>query len=1664
MAKFTITVTATLNGKSCKNPQIEFIQGEGYIYPCEIKDGVITIEILPGAPANACIEGYIKCDDTCLNCPPQYFKKCLCNDVTVLTVCQRCVDGFIVEICTPEQLAQGMICTPDGCVCPPDKPVKDPNTGQCVQCITGTVQGCKVCLGGTWVTIDCGPNEVCKDGKCECAPGYVRDPFTGECVPPPQCSDDEDCGICETCVNGVCVPVVCPPNHRCIDGICVYWPCTSVTCNNGADCGEDCGCLNGECVPCHLLNCKLDASCQSALGCRCNALDLCEPVPDCGQYCDGETPCLDTNCTCYNNRCVDCSRFPCPEDCATHYNCGCNAEGDCDGGKACTDTLTLKKEEVCSNDGCQLVADYTTENKCMCDPIEFRISNTRDCTGEVAGTVLVLKTEIFKNNLPYKDYLSIVGMGDDELVSGTITTHIDFFTKNSNGLWIPETVTNAPVANVSIVDNKIDLINITPVNLGFLAPNSVITANRKVVITLRATGVEIPNNDCKKYNSAVIATYEIDLTASTIYCPVINSFKTIKSTFLKDTVSTRRPLFVWSKSTTGTFANTKFVTNGVYTNSGWFRKEYGNPIAGKWQDKINNPKRGAENQFNELWNNYNYKVKVDCGCKSNDATLQKVVFCCPKEFDYTITDCGRTISLQPFDTCSVNKYLGGLFNQDYIIPAESQTYYWMVINGTTELSLKPSGGNLTTPFTHSHTEPITSVTFEQRYTGSPLVATACPVSYVETPVLPEFNPVLTCNPTVIDVIKVNHPNLQSVKAEKISGLGAGPTIYDLANQTSKFTTATTSLTSPLRTVGSVKLTATFTNGCKTVKTIDITGNCSPVVTAVSAPSAISYANCVGGGSNPDIVAQPSGFGPNVEYSLDGVLFQSSPTFSNKAPGVYTVTARETIDGVLYTAVSAPVTITAAIQPTISVSGGLCANTTATLTIAGAPSSTFILTLPNGSSSIVTLNAQGIFNYTVPSTGAGTYVATLNSNPTQLSCSPVVLEQVVTSGGSHLTPTIVLDGISCQGQPRRFRIDDGGANQTYTLSAYNGTLSSNTVTASATFDNTFTPDTTNNSSITIAGIGNSCYTYTTVTQSVPSTAATMINYVTSSCMEYSLPNTFQINIYTTGPVPTTVFVDSFVAALVAPNEYVIYGYDFKLAGETIVANVTSGACTYTEEHTLPICTPDQGFITIVSNSPTCGQMNTTVDVTEVDFGYIIGEFFQWYRVEGGVDVAIAGEYGVIVGNVPSLTVYSTGSQVEYKVKIHKANGSTAESNIASVIAGNALTPLINGAISVGTGVTTQYTATPAPIGATYQWLLTNSIVTDQPVGNTSSISISFTTVGNNTLSLNMTSNGCSGSAVPYTVNVTPNCPTVSINPQAGSCANLTSVVNVSGTGTNITLWQWLVNNVVAQSGASTTVTPFDASILAPASVSDIILRVFFGNGCVVESTTLSYTRCSDCCISGSCTTTSLVTSTTTFQPHQDFSWGSNGAIFITDPVPIVYDNAGFGGLPTGTIDATDPWAPPAPDNRRANLSAIRNGDPLLQRGHFLAPANAVSMGFFVDNIGQIKVNGNIIFDLKSVTDTGLYAFSLWWVIDYAVSIGDCIEFYSLDESGFTPFGVGFEFYSANIVALQALANVAAIDAAVVFSSQTLVATSDITAYTCSNGGIPTTGCSPTCNCP
>jgi len=1524
---YKIKIRATVNGVTVVPTNIAWIHGNDscLVTPCYKENDYIIVEIIPDCIGDNCIEGWIQFGSDCANCEPIYFKRCFCSsnddceeceDCNQYGICQSrclvnefCDDGECCNCNETTPCAGNKICNGCKCVCPQGTFEKN---GICVECDENTVlDKCHICVNGVIVPIPCDGacdpatgqcvdcltggdcssrldgKTCCVDKVCVCCRGTVWDPILKMCVPQP-CASDDECGPCEKCTPEGCKPIICPPNYKCIDGECVYWPCLSTSCENGADCGPECGCVIYEgvkqCVPCHILECL--GLCEEALGCECKGT-VCGPVDDCGSvYCDGTTPCLQPGCTCYNNRCVSCENFPCdPDDCTTRYNCGC-IDGDC-GAADCNDSIDLIKKENCSTDtGCELSAEYTSTKKCMCEAVEFRTKNTKTCTtaganGDGTATtsvsdILILKTELFKNNVPYADYLNQISMADNELVSGSITTTVSHYVKNNLGVFTQVNPSVTGVDVVSIIGNVVDDIKITTSNVKTnafiteLVNGTNVTTNRptKVVIELRATNVKIDANDCKQYDTKVIATYELDYTTVSTVCAKINNYKTQQLAFLNDSKSVRKPFFVWHKSTTSTFSNTKYKTDGVYSNSGWFRKQFGSKVGDKWIDKINHPKKHVQGEFNELWNNLNYKVKVDCGCKANDATLQKVIFCCPKDFKYNATyDCGTKIIVDAFDTCAVNKHLGSLFSDAYNIPTQSQTYYWMIINGTTEISLRPDGGNLITPYTYTHTEPITSVAFEQRYIDTPLVATACPVSYVETPVLPEFNPVLSCDPTVIDVMKVSHPNLQSVTAQKISGLGAGPTIYPLAQQTSKFTTSTTTLTSPLRTVGSVKLTATFTNGCKNTKIIDISGDCGPTVVITANPSVVSSALCQGGGNKPDIVATPTGFGPNVQYSLDGINFQSSPIFYEVSARVepYVVTAREIIDGVLYTKTSNPVTIIDAMQPTISVfPTTLCSGQTATLTITGAPSSSFNLSVPAGVSGggLIYLNSSGIYEFTVPSTGAGTYTAVLQTNPNNGNCSPVTLIQVITSGGSHLTPTIVLDGISCQGQPRRFRINDGGANQTYNITGLNGVfsngLSSATVTASATWSDEFTPSVVSGARIDIPqnSVLGGCYTNTGSYVNVSATAATMISSVTSDCFSYSLPLSFQVEVRTTGPVPTNVYVGNIEAPLVAPGHYIAYAFE-GLEGEQITVTANSGGCSYSVTHTLPAsCTPDVGSIIISSNSPTCGQMNTTVDVTDVNFGFIDGEFYQWYQVIGGVDVAIGGTPGVIVGsNVPSLTVYSTNSQLEYKVKIFKANGSIAESNVASVVAGSALEPVINGNPAVGTGVPTQYTALPAPSGATYQWFLTNSEVINQVLPSTSSINVIFTVPGNNVLTLNMTSNGCSGSAVPYEVEVTPNCPAVSIQPQAGPCANLTPFVDIGSTGTTIVSWDWLVDSgsggVVTQSGTTTPVTPFDASVLPVGSITDIILRVEFANTCIVDSEPLEYTRCSCICNGSSC---------------------------------------------------------------------------------------------------------------------------------------------------------------------------------------------------------------------
>lgn len=1265
MAKFTIKVTATLNGKTCKNPQIEFIQGEDFLYPCEIKDGEITFEIRPGTNPNACVEGYIKCEDECLNCPPQYFKKCLCNDVTLLEACQKCVDGFIVDTCTPAQIAMGMICTPDGCQCPPSSPIKDPNTGQCVQCITGTVSGCKICVAGHWEDIVCPSGERCENGVCKCPPGYIRDPFTGLCIVKPSCDEDTDCGLCEICVSGNCVPLVCPEGYKCVNGECVYWPCTNTNCENGADCGEGCGCLNGVCTPCYLLDCgnptalSIYPACTGALGCKCSGV-ACVPVDNCDQYCDSFTPCTEPGCTCYNNRCVSCANFPCTEGeggCDSYYNCECT-DGTCGGDNdGCTDNLVIKQECGSNVNDCKLIAELTAKD-CKCDAIEFRTKNLKTCSlptlnnGEESfgpTTYLTLDVEMFKNNISFKTFKDSVQFGDNEFVEGIISTVIQHYTKNASGAW--EKVNTVP-GITSVLDvypstnNAIPNITINSTHI----LESIGNKKTKVEISILAKSVKIPNNGCTGYGTEEIASYEIDFTTAATACSAINAAKTLQVKALGSNTS-KIPLFIWSKGVTD-MKSTAYVNNKVYDQSGWFRKVYGVKSGSIWKDTIS-----KFTDPEELWNNYNYQVKVDCGC-ATVANKNKVLFCCPPIFNYEFTNCNKKLVVQPFNVCNVNGKI------DSFAPSNSQTNYYVRLtlkNGVERTVLIPFDTNTKTiTFTYDQPddESIVSAVIFQSYQGGLLTPFECPTDLV-VPEVADINVAYTRDCDFINpfddsrVILITVPQLSgATKIKKIEffrnlngstaltnfNLGLNNSQPDISTATQFSTGLPKNLVNPASMT--VVMRVFFTNGCS--KDIRIQP-CDINLTYTPNPG-VSTLNC-DNGIGAAITAVTDGFDTSlpINFGLEGgdltqPIENTTGIFTNLAAGSYVLTAWQ---GDLTRSVS--VEVIEVVNPTVSLAPStICPGQTATLTISASSGTTFTVTGPNGLTiANPVISNSGVYNVT-NLTAPGNYTVTLVSDPANIYCPQFTEVEVLATGGQSLTPIIETQpGNYCVGQPIPFRIRDNGAGATYTLSSNgSGSLPATLQSSETTYNGSYIPNSTSGI-IRITGVSDTCNTTTTPQISVTALANPVISNAVSSCAN---DNTNIVTVTTTGATGVTV---EGVAAAENPPASGIYVRS-SISGLTDVdIVVTNGSCSVTQNLALGSCECPTGELFITSSGNTCGQGTATIQYSNDTLG-IDGTWLYTFQQMSGIDyidLGLPAFFNVIPSATPPIGIPTTIGEIK-----------------------------------------------------------------------------------------------------------------------------------------------------------------------------------------------------------------------------------------------------------------------------------------------------------------------------------------------------------------------------------------------------------------------------------
>jgi hypothetical protein len=311
----------SIGGNYCKNFEVVFEEPYCSSIKCEYNAAkkVIVISVPPDC-ADSCIYANIKCLDTsdCTFCPDtERIKICPCTVDGDCQDCETCVNGLCVTQCKEGEFCKEDICIecddenpcPDGkvcnngvCECPPSKPFVN-EAGECVECIEGTVEDCKICKNGVWVDKECKEgvcdpdtdgcvdclksgdcdldNECCVDKDCECCPGYERNLVTGECDLKPECEKDSDCPECEICTDEGCVPVVCPEGFICVGGDCLpECDCTVGGCpSEGSSCTPHpsivgkCYCLDCTGVPCD--------ECNDTYGCGCTDGENCLPDGSC---------------------------------------------------------------------------------------------------------------------------------------------------------------------------------------------------------------------------------------------------------------------------------------------------------------------------------------------------------------------------------------------------------------------------------------------------------------------------------------------------------------------------------------------------------------------------------------------------------------------------------------------------------------------------------------------------------------------------------------------------------------------------------------------------------------------------------------------------------------------------------------------------------------------------------------------------------------------------------------------------------------------------------------------------------------------------------------------------------------------------------------------------------------------------------------------------------------------------------------------------------------------------------------------------------------------------------------------------------------------------------------------------------------------------------------
>ena len=1271
---YKIKIRASVNGVEKVPSSIAWITGndECLLRPCYKENDYLIVELIPGCVGSACIEGYLMFDDTCSNCEPIHFKRCFCSENSDCEDCQECNQGICQDKCLADEYCLNNTCVecdpntpcPDGkvcingrCVCPQGFFEKN---GQCIQCDSTTIlTKCQECRNGLIVEkpcdgacdpttgncVDCLTGGDCSsrtDGKtccdnkqCVCCAGTVWSPELNMCIPQP-CANDKECGDpCLKCTPEGCKPITCPAGYKCYKGECVYWPCISTSCDNGADCGPECGCVEFEgvkqCVPCHILECE--GLCELALGCRCNGTK-CEALPDCSQYCDGETSCSDPSCTCYNNNCVNCANFPCdPNDCSNRINCGCD-NGDCNGGKGCKDTLEIIK--ACGNNttDCKLTGKLTLDKQCNCDDIKFVTSNfdtssLASCSN-TNNKDIKLKVNLFKGNVNYSDFNNL-SIGDNEFVEGIISTRVSHY--NNLGALLNVTVT--PITDKSIINNQVQEIILTKDTHFKVHNNNVDTQEGyRVIIEVIAKNIKVPNNGCIKYtNEVVIAEYNLDFTSSgsliqfqpntigqSLFCSTIKTAIISETKYLNDKISLKNPLFIWSKSPSD-FPTTEYQNTGNYENKGWFRKVYGVKTSTGWEDVLNTVESG-------LVNNYNYTLRVDCGC-SKLAVYNRLDFCCLPEITPNLTSCNTKLVFPSFKTCAINGRITST-----TIPEFNKAFYKLKITHEYDVVYKDISFNvdnvntLAVNYEDATKGQIIKLELIRYFKGGLLADSLCEknitlplantpdVVYTTECKVDEFNYNVILNQTTSGLKILTATFIKSSVDQNIIVNGT-PYVQNIVMGSS----LQKSIVIPIKKqdgsgfinfgTESLFMVVNFEGGC--TKVFKLTP-CEKEIDLTVEPSAFSGKQCPSPTAGPTIFVTTIGFSSNVEFSLNNGAYQTSNSFSNVDPGIYNVKAKDIINGV-ETILESTIEVLPKQEVAVTLTPStICIGQNAALTIIGDPGQSFTIKAPNGSviTSSAILNSGGSF--TLPNvTTAGEYTITNNAvNNKYCDTDKRVTLEV---GGQVLTPQINSGTSTCLNTPIEFTITDNIGGKEYNVNGIGGFITNgagdNVSLATSGLSYFYTPTTIGGNTIQITGINNLCDTLSSpVNKVITVTTSPIITNITNTC----------VNGITTVSANVTIGAGTITGVTIGGVTATNTGSTYSVSGLTqsstvdIIATASNG-CTNTATTTVANCNCLSATLTISGPaSPLCDQQLITITAaSQLNPNISTGAWtYQWYE--------------------------------------------------------------------------------------------------------------------------------------------------------------------------------------------------------------------------------------------------------------------------------------------------------------------------------------------------------------------------------------------------------------------------------------------------------------------